>query len=455
MKTSILVVDDEKLIRWSLEEKLKSWGYSVTSAEDFTEACEALDHRLPDLVLLDIKLPDGNGLDLLDRIRSASDDVAVIMITAEATIKTAVRAMRAGAYDYIAKPFDLDEMQVLIEKALEKSKMKKSLDYYKSGGRATSSRDILIGDSPAFREVLTFIEKISISPVPTVLLLGESGTGKNVLAKAIHNASERSANPFVTIECTTIPDNLLESELFGHEKGAFTDAHMSKKGLFELADTGTVFIDEIGDLSMGMQSKLLRVIDEKLFKRVGSVTDIEVDIRFIAATNMNLERAMAEERFRRDLYFRLTVVPLQLPPLRDREDDIIKLAQYFMEQFSSQFAKSFETISPEAEKTLLEYSWPGNVRELRNAIERAVLLETGRELRPEHLVLKAFMESPVETAAGMMPQTGKNLTLNEVEAEMIRSALREAEGNQSHAATKLGISRDVLRYRIKKYNIRI
>ena len=445
MKKNVLVVDDEKLIRWSLENKLSSWGYSVEVAEDAKEAYAKLEKHLPDLVLLDIKLPDGSGIDILQRIRDVSTDVAVIMITAEGTVETAVQAMKLGAYDYISKPFNLSEMQVVIERALEKSEMKRSLDYYKADKIAGMTRKKLIGTSQSFTEVLELVQKVAFSPVATVLVLGESGTGKTMIAKAIHNQSDRTDKPYVTIECTTIPENLLESELFGHEKGAFTDAHSTTKGLFELAGEGTVFIDEIGDLPLAMQAKLLRVIEEKRFKRVGGIVDFDADIRIIAATNMDLEKAVENKRFRRDLYYRLNVVPIHLPPLREREEDIVLLAEFFMREFNRQFNKNFTAISPEAKQLLLEYPWPGNVRELRNAIERAVLLESEDEIETEHLWLRTGLVEKPEQQGTIETSFGNDLTMDEMEAEMIRRALKTADGNQTRAAQILGVTRDVLR----------
>jgi DNA-binding NtrC family response regulator len=452
MKKYILVVDDEKLIRWSLQTKLTSWGYDVETADDAKNTYASLEKRLPDLVLLDIKLPDGNGMDILKRIHDVSDDVAVIMITAEGTVETAVEAMKLGAYDYLVKPFNLDKMQVLIERALEKSEMKRHLDVYRADGRADMIRDQIIGESPRLNEVLNLVKKVAQSPSATVMLTGESGTGKNLFARAIHNESDRSENPFVTIESTTIPENLLESELFGHEKGAFTDARTIKKGLFELAKGGTVFFDEVGELPVTMQTKLLRLIDEKRFKRVGGVIDFEIDVRVVAATNMDLELAVEEKQFRRDLYFRLNVVPICLPPLRDRDKDIILLAEFFMNYFNRQFGKEFNAISPDARTLLLEYYWPGNVRELRNVIERAILLESGTEIKKEHLILQSKLR-PAPPPAEKSESINSGLTMDEMETEMIRKALLEAGGNQTRAAKLLGISRDVLRYRMRKYQI--
>lgn len=453
MKTRVLVVDDEKLIRWSLENKLSSWGYEVLTAEDTKSANRLLEEHLPDLVLLDIKLPDGNGLDILDKIQAVSSDVAVIMITAEATVETALRAMKSGAYDYVVKPFNLQELRVLIEKALAQSEMKRSLDYYEADRHATLTRERLIGDSPRFTEMLSLAQKVAASPMATVLLLGESGTGKNIIARSIHNQSARASKPFVTIECTTIPENLLESELFGHEKGAFTDARTYKKGLFELADGGTIFIDEIGDLPLSMQGKLLRIIDEKRFKRVGGVTDFMVDVRVVAATNKSLSHAVENKQFRRDLYYRLSVVPIVLPPLRDRGSDIIRLAEVFISDFNKQFGKNFTKLHPDARAELLAYPWPGNVRELRNAIERVVLLETGNEILKEHLALRADIELVLGQQNNIsLPSLGQ-LTLDELEIEMIKRALAAVDGNQSQAARMLGVSRDVLRYRMKKYDL--
>lgn len=450
----VLVVDDEKLIRWSLEHQLSSWEYNVDTAENVAETYNKLKENLPDLVLLDIKLPDGNGIEILERIKNISDDIAVIMITAEGTVETAVQAMKLGAYDYISKPFNMAELQQLIQKALDAAEMKKSLDYYRADKIVDLTRDQLIGESEEFSKVQEIISKVAASPVDIILILGESGTGKNVVARTIHNYSERADRPFVTIECTTIPENLLESELFGHEKGSFTNAHATKKGLFELANSGTAFIDEIGDLPLSMQAKLLRVVDEKRFKRVGGVTEMDIDVRIIAATNMNLERAVTEKKFRRDLYYRLNIVPICLPPLRNRGNDILILANLFLKKYVQQFGKDFKSINSKARDILLDYSWPGNVRELRNAIERAVLLENGEEIMADHLMLKqAYFGPPEKEDEEIDISPNNTLTIDEVEIKMITNALKQSRGNQTRAARILGISRDVLRYRIKKYNI--
>jgi transcriptional regulator with PAS, ATPase and Fis domain len=348
------------------------------------------------------------------------------------------------------KPFNLDELQVLVQRALDQSDMRKSLDFYEANEASQTSRDHLIGEAPSFIEVMEMVQKVAASPVATVLVLGESGTGKNLVARAIHRQSPRSENPFVTIECTTIPENLLESELFGHEKGAFTDASATKKGLFELANGGTIFVDEIGDMPLNMQPKLLRAIEEKRFKRVGGVVDFRVDVRVVAATNMDLEQAIEERAFRRDLYYRLNVVPVTLPPLRDRAGDAILLAEFYMAEFSRQFGKEFSSISDEAKNLLEAYPWPGNVRELRNVIERVVLLGSGTTIEAEHLILKSSAKGR-SSSVDEMQRAG--LTLDEMETELIRQALSAAGGNQTKAAKALGVSRDVLRYRMRKYSI--
>jgi two-component system, NtrC family, response regulator AtoC len=453
MEKRVLVVDDEKLIRWSLEKKISSWGYSVETSEDVKSTYEKLENYIPDLILLDIKLPDGNGIEILKKIRSLSKDVAVIMITAEGTVTTAVQAMKLGAYDYIAKPFNLEEMKVLIEKALEKTELIRDLDYYKANKLVNHANELLIGESKPFREIIELVKKIATSPSSTILLLGESGTGKNVLAKTIHYSSDRSDKPFVTVESTAIPSNLLESELFGHEKGAFTDAHNAKKGLFELARNGTIFFDEIGDLSTDMQAKLLRVIDEKRFRRVGGITDQEVNVRIIAASNINIELEVKERRFRQDLYYRLNVIPINLPPLREREQDVILIAEHFMKMYSHRFNKTYTSIGTDAKRVLLDHTWPGNVRELRNTIERAILLESGPELKREYLQFDSHQMMHEEETIETAPFIENGMTMDEVEAAMIQQALQKAKGNQTQAADILGISRDVLRYRMKKYNI--
>ena len=376
-KERILVVDDEYLIRWSLQQELAKDGYEVTTAEDGESALRHLRESPPDLVLLDIQLPGIGGLEVLEKIKAAEPDVVVIMITAYGMVDTAVRAMRAGAYDYLNKPFNLEGVKLSIRKGLETHRLRGEVQRLRQEQRARFSLDRVVARSEAMRAVLAMVSRVASSGASTVLLQGESGTGKDLVAKALHYTGVRAERSFMAINCASLPEQLLESELFGHERGAYTDAKGTKKGLFELADGGTIFLDEIGEMRLDLQAKLLRVIEEKAFRRIGGVKDIQVDVRVVAASNKDLEAERRAGRFREDLFYRLNVVPIRLPPLRERPDDILPLAEYYIGVFNREFAKQIAGLSPEAERALLGYRWPGNVRELKNVLERAVLLQSG------------------------------------------------------------------------------
>jgi two-component system response regulator AtoC len=457
MPQKILVVDDEKLIRWTLEQHLVKEGYEVITADSAEKALELIAEDPPDLVLLDNRLPEMTGLEMLEKLNAQERGLMVIMITAYGMVESAVKAMKLGAYDYISKPFNLEEISFVIKKALEASSLRSRV---KQLSRECQGKvEALIGDSDDMARVRDLISKIAVSDVATVLIQGESGTGKELVAKAIHYSSARADQPFMAINCAALPVTLLESELLGHEKGAFTDAKSAKKGLFELADRGTVFLDEIGDMDVSMQAKLLRVLEEKTFKRVGGVKDIKVDVRLISATNQDLSQAMNQNRFRKDLYYRLQVVPIYLPPLRDRGRDIIQLAKHFVEHFNEKCHKNVQRISRGAEETLLAYSWPGNVRELRNVIERAMILELGEEILPEHLSGEMLKVKPVGAAPGVppspvglvIPETG--ISLEEVEQALVKKALEMSNGHQTKAAQLLKMPRDAFRRRMKRFGI--
>ncbi|MBE0596662.1 MAG: sigma-54-dependent Fis family transcriptional regulator [Desulfuromonadales bacterium] len=448
----ILVVDDEHLIRWSLEQNLKKQGYEVCTAGSGEDALKLVREEAPELVLLDIQLPGINGLEVLEKIKEIDDEIIVIMITALGVLETAVKAMRMGAYDYINKPFNLDELAIVIRKALETSELKKEVAHLRSEQSRRYGVGNLIAESRHMKNVLAMVEKIARSDASTVLIQGESGTGKELIAKAIHFESARADKPFMAINCAAVPQTLLESELMGHEKGAFTDARAQKKGLFEMADGGTLFLDEIGDMELGMQAKLLRVLEERSFRRVGGVKDVHVDVRIISATNQDLLKGMEEKRFRPDLYYRIQVIPIFLPPLRDRTDDILPLASHFIAFFNREFGKGVKGISKMAEKFLTEYQWPGNIRELKNIIERAIILENEDTLLLEHLPQELVAKtggSGVGPITFRLPPEG--IDIEDVERELIRQSLEIAEGNQSKAAKKLNLGIDAFRYRMKKF----
>jgi two-component system response regulator AtoC len=444
---TILVVDDESLLRWSLREQLTKEGYDVLEAGSASAAYDQLRGDV-DLVLLDFKLPDGNGIDILRRIKEQSPDILVILMTAFSTVENAVEAMKLGAYHYVNKPFNLDEVVLLVEKALETSQLRREVRALRTSQGREFGLDAIVGSSPAMQQVKTLLGRIAESPASTVLLTGETGTGKDLAAKAVHYNSNRAAKPFVNITASALPEQLLESELFGHERGAFTDARQQKRGLFETADGGTLFLDEIGEMAPGLQAKLLRFLEEKTFKRVGGLADIRVDVRVVAATNRNLEEEVKAGKFREDLFYRLQVMPVTLPPLRERRGDIPLLASFFIDRFNREFRKRVRGLSPAAQALLDGYQWPGNIRELRNAIERAMLLIDRDRLEPEDFTTLTRTVSPTQFK---LPAEGVNL--EEVERQLLVQALDRAGGNQTQAAQLLGINRDQVRYRVEKFGL--
>lgn len=451
-RTRILVVDDEHLIRWSLEQNLKKQGYEVVTAGNGEDALRIVREEQPDLILLDIQLPGMSGLEVLEKVKEFDDEIVVIMVTAHGGLETAVNAMRLGAYDYLNKPFNLDEMAIIIKKALETSDLRKEVASLRSEHKKIGPPNI-IGQSRHMSTILDMMDKIARSEAATVLIQGESGTGKELVAKWIHYKSNRAEKPFIAINCAAVPATLLESELFGHEKGAFTDAKNTKKGLFELADGGTVFLDEIGDMEMGMQAKLLRFLEDRTFRRIGGSKVIPVDVRIISATNKDLLKAIEAKEFRNDLYYRLQVIPVYLPPLRERRDDIPVLAQHFIDAYNREFGKSVKGLSPAAEKLLVDYPWPGNIRELKNVLERAIILGNEETLSVDHLPLevtsRSTSTSSVPMATFRLPPEG--VDIEEVEKELIRQALENNDWNQSKAAKKLNLGVDAFRYRMKKF----
>ncbi len=446
----VLVVDDERLIRYSLRESLAEEGYVDHEAGDIAEALRESDRHSVDCAVLDQRLPDGQGTELMKQIKKVDPDVPVIMMTAYSSVANAVEAMRAGAFTYVNKPFDNDEMILNVRRALETTRLRREVRSLRSQQEA--GLKAVVGESESMNRVISLVRKLARSRATTVLLLGESGTGKGLLARAIHEASDRAGKSFLTICCTAITETLLESELFGHERGAFTDARSTKPGLFEVADGGTVFLDEIGDMPLGLQSKLLFVLEERMFKRLGGVHDIHVDLRVVAATNANLDEAVQQGRFRTDLFYRLNTFPIRIPPLRQRQEDIPALAALFVDRFNKEFNKTLEGIDPDAMEALKRHPWPGNVRELRNAVERAMILAPGPILQQGDFAfsLEGGSEGHVDRLLSLPPD---GIDMEELERDLVVQALERAGGNQSRAAQMLGMSRDQIRYRIEKFRL--
>jgi DNA-binding NtrC family response regulator len=447
---AILIVDDEDLIRWSLRERLKTDGYQIREAADGKAALERF-HEGVDLVLLDYRLPDTDGLTLLREMKRIDPEILVILLTSFVSVETAVDAMTLGAFHFANKPFNLDEIAGIVARALETTRLRREVKQLRANEARPYSLRAIVGESETMEALRQMVTKVAASPASTVLLTGESGTGKDLVAKTIHYSSARAARPFMNITCSALPEQLLESELFGHERGAFTDARLQKRGLLESADGGTVFLDEIGEMVPALQAKLLRFLEEKSFKRVGGAGDIHVDVRVIAATNRNLEEQVAKGGFRSDLYYRLDVLPIRLPALREHPGDVPALVSFFVDAFNTEFKKRISGVAPAAMTLLTNYGWPGNVRELRNVVERAMLLAEGTRLETHDfgaLKVGAAGADPFDLPAG-------GVDLEELERSLVVQALRRSGGNQTKAAALLGLNRDQIRYRIEKFGLSV
>jgi DNA-binding NtrC family response regulator len=448
---TLLIVDDERSLRFSIGEWARDAGYQPFEASAGREALDRAREQPVDVVLLDLKLGDEDGLQVLRRLREEDPAVPVIMLTGHGTIEHAVRATRLGAYDFILKPPNLDHLGVVVARAIEHSRLRREVDHF----RTSTDRDQpMIGESAVLKRVLQRLEKAGRSSSATVLIQGETGVGKELMARYLHAHSPRAAGPFIELNCSAIPEQLLESELYGYEKGAFTDAKRFKKGLFELADCGTLFLDEIGEMAPALQSKLLRVLENRTFRRVGGHADITVDVRVVAATHRDLKRAVSEGKFREDLFFRLNVVPIDMPPLRARREDVPVLAEHFVARFSRELGRPALRLHPGALAAMVEYPWPGNVRELKNLIERVVLLEAEDEIRREHLPAEysgAGTPGAEGGPAGSPFPPGVVRPLAEIEMLAIQHALGVCEGNKTRAAQLLGISRQTLRTKLKDF----
>ena len=461
MTERILVADDEKLIRWSLRKNLVGAGYEVLEAGDGQQALEVLEDEGADLLLLDIRMPHKSGLEVLSHVVEQHPEVPVVLMTAFSSVEGAVDAMKRGAFDYLIKPFNHDEVLLVVRKALQTTRLQRELALLRRQQQSEFGTENFVGKSEKMREVCTLINKVAASTATTVLVLGESVTGKDLAAKAIHYSSDRATKPFVNITCSALPEPLLESELMWHEKGAFTGARERKRGLFTVADGGTVFIDEIGEMGVGLQAKLLRILEEKTFRSVGGTKDLSVDVRILAATNRNLEQAVQEGIFRKDLYYRLMVIPVEIPPLRERLEDIPLLIQHFIDRFNVEFRKKTHGITSDALDCCQQYGWPGNVRELRNVVERAMILENKEYLDLEDLppAIRAAFEnfdvsgSTDRSGAAVFELPDGGYALRQMEEQMVRQALAKTDGNQSRAAKLLDISRDSLRYKMRKFGM--
>src|SRR5579864_5727611 len=466
----ILIVDDEKLVRWALAKKCAEYGYQSIEAADGEEALRMLQNESPDAILLDVHLPGQSGIEVLEKLKQSGDTCTVIMMTADPQLEDVKAALRMGAYDFVSKPINYEELGVTLQNALEAGALRTEVESLRGEVRRRAGYHDVIGVSRKMTELMKFVNKVAASEASTILIQGESGTGKDLVAKAFHYQSAREDKPFVAINCSAIPETLMEAELFGHERGAFTDAKAMKKGLFEVADEGTLFLDEIGELSQLLQAKLLRVLEDQVIRRVGGVRDMQVDVRVIAASNRDLERAVREGQFRQDLYYRLAIIAIFIPPLRDRKEDILPLVDSFIDRYNRRFRKSIRGITDETRKMLLNHTWPGNVRELKNTIERAMILEDEQYLRPVYLPFsvaetggRTVFERTAAPENGQVLANGRMLprlyipeggtSLEEVERAMVELAMRQSTGNQTQAAKLLDISRDALRYKLKKFGL--
>ncbi len=459
MKIKVLIIDDEIMICKSLEAGLRDIGYETASAQTSESALKKTQSFKPHVVLTDMKLGNDNGIDLIEDIKSMDNEIEVIVMTAYSDIKSAVLAIKRGAFDYINKPFELDQIKIVLDRAFKNLKMRNKI-FLLEQQKECVTRD-MIGNSSKMKEVFTQINKLSKNDHATILIRGETGTGKELVAEAVHKNSIRKDSPLVKINCSAIPENLVESELFGFEKSAFTGAASKKKGLFEIADGGTVFLDELGEFPMDLQAKLLRFLEERKLRRIGGLEDIEVDIRIIAATNKDLEQAVKNKEFREDLYYRINVIPIDLPPLRERENDILLIAQFFLAKFNKAFNKTIKGFDTVAEARMLDYHWPGNIRELKNVIERIVILTDDDCIRlnnfpPEmqkHKLKKEIIKIPEEIKNVNFEEISLEEKIDHIEKEYITHALEQTGWNQTKASEVLGISRFTLKRKMEKHQL--
>lgn len=452
-KEKILIVDDDRFIRIALGEALRSWDYETLEAGTVADGNAVFDAEEPPIVLLDIDLPDGSGLDVLTRIKDRSPETIVVMITGSVDMGNSVAALRGGAHDFVGKPVKLEELRVTLRNAIETRKLRREVSISRQERSNRFAFDQIIGESATMKKAIELVKRVAASDVSSVLLKGETGTGKDLFARALHFASDRASAPYLAINCAALPANLIESELFGYEKGAFTDAKQKKEGLLEQAHGGTIFLDEIGEMELGLQAKLLRVLEEGAFRRVGGLRDLPLDARIVAASNRDLKKESEGGHFRLDLYFRLSVIQIDIPPLRDRGDDVLLLAQHYIEKVNlKRRGRQLRGLSPEVARIFTNYEWTGNVRELRNVIERASILEDSDTVSSAHLPADLVQTSGFSERHGtsgiVLPPEG--IPLEQVEFELAKQAFERTNGNLTKAARLLDISRDQLRYKLKK-----
>jgi DNA-binding NtrC family response regulator len=457
MSTSIgkiLIVDDDRFVRMALGEALRSWDYETVEADSVASAKKVFAAEDPSIVLLDIDLPDGSGLDVLKEIKDQSPDTIAVMITGNVDVENTVAALRGGAHDFIGKPVRVEELRVTLRNAAETRELRKEVTRARTERKTGFSFSEIIGESDSMHRAIELARRVALSDVSSILLNGETGTGKDLFARAIHFASERADAPYLAINCAALPANLIESELFGYEKGAFTDAKAKKEGLFEQAHGGTIFLDEIGEMELALQAKLLRVLEEGTFRRVGGLKDINLNARIVAASNRNLKQESENGNFRLDLYFRLSIIQVDIPPLRERGDDVILLAKYYIDRANlKRRGEALVGLSPEVERIFRNYRWSGNVRELRNVIERASILEDGDTVTSTHLpadMLGVQVGSNGSSQGAVISLPAEGVPLETVEFELARQAIERTGGNLTRAAKLLDISRDQLRYKLRK-----
>jgi two-component system response regulator AtoC len=452
----ILIIDDESFIRENVERILREDGYTVLGAASGQSALELVTDEDLDLVLLDLNLGPENGIEVLKSLKKIDPELLVIVITGFGSVESAVDALKLGAFHYMKKPFKADALRVIVKLALQTQILKREVRNLRKGDLELFEKVPIVGASSSFKEMIRQVREIARYPASTVLITGESGTGKELVARAIHHLSDRREAPFIEINCASIPVNLLESELFGHEKGAFTNAAQRKIGLFEEADKGTIFLDEIGEMDPAMQAKLLRVLEERKVRRVGGTRNIDIDVRVIAATNRNMQGAIRDGLFREDLYYRLNVFPINIPPLRERQEDIPVLAKFYLMRYNRSFSRNFQELSPEALMLMEAYDWPGNIREMKNVIERICIMHDGPVLKPEYLPHEIYLceqksDRVINNTAGM--EAGLEESIEIYEKQLIRSALEKTSGNVLQAAQILQVPRGTLRYKMAKYGL--